>query len=367
MENREHIIYEQSKEFRIKEALEEIKKDGADAPEIKLAPEIEPQLMDLFAKFDSPGQHILGVVRCWNKNEDELFLFFERIESLQKALPELAGVVLVINNEGEEKSGGETQKNLSGINNGGVLVVPLTIKKYSWTAGLNGPVALLRKYCATREIDLHDQYVFNFSFDVKFDDVALQKLAENFRAGKTTITRRGEIVEQPVSSQDTARDDLEISQKISQLISGGSLPDKDFVKVLTLGRNTGSLIKLADLIALGGFDARCNALGGMEDQDFWLRKLISMLRASDISGAKSLLRGLRKPIEFQDSAWNALSSEKKLDKYDKEMLSLHKIIERLVSLHKAGAPTDSGALTDSEVPIDPEALIVPIEHRDFNL
>jgi len=358
MENREYIVYEQSKEFRIKEVLEEIKKDGSDAPEMKLALEIESQLKDLLAKFDASGKHILGVVRCWNKNPEELIQFRERIGSLQKALPELAGVVLVINNEGEEKSGGKTQNNLSEVNakyNGDTPILPLTLYNYSWTAGLNGPIAILKRYCATKEINTHNQYVFNFSFDVKFDDVALQKLAENFRAGKTIITGRGEIAEQSVSPQDTIKVAHEISQEISQLIHAGSLPDKDFTKVLTLGRNTGSLIKLADLIALGGFDARCNVLGGMEDQDFWLRKLIAMLRASDISGAKDLFRGLRKPIEFQDSAWNALSPEKKLDKYNKEMASLHKIIERLVSQHKAGAP------------IDPEALIVPIEYRDFNL
>ncbi len=312
-----------------KKCLKEIEFDGKDMPRLKTNQDSANNFGHLLELCENTyGTPIVCIVRCYNKSKEDINGFIARFERIKKFIPEIRGVMIAINKEGDKD--GQTGKNLDEIlkeNTGHKNIIPIQVKNYSWTAGLNGPAALLCQGAKEKNLDPENMSVFNLSFDTEFDDGALMDFAKQYRANKIVLTARKEL-EQPVpdTEWETVKNILRSNLSKKDKETPSILGNKDLMAV---ARNTAACFKLSQIADLKGYDKSCNETGGMEDHDFTIRTILDSLQNKNYPEAKKIIDAIRVPIEYNDPAWNGMPIEKKKEKLFREQKATEQALNRI--------------------------------------
>lgn len=316
------------------------------------------ELLNILIKENKPA--VVAIVRCWNKTPEDLAKFQTRIEAMKSKVPELAGILIAINADQDKNSATApaVENTLSAV-----PMVAVPVRGYSWTAGLNGPAALLHACLENHPEILNKTEIFNLSFDVDIPESSLELIHTAVSEGKPALSLR---IEENIQNKEQAESvqseyTIEIQAllaRISDIIKNPTITadhrqtyvETSGKSLAVLGRNTNLIAPLADVSSLGGFDPSCNKIGGMEDHDFFWR----MRFAGDTHKQTEYEIALKKPVMFEDPSWNKMPAgsveemKGRAFKYDHEVKALTQIINR-VSL-----------LVQSK-----QDLTVPTSQRDF--
>lgn len=275
-------------------------------------------------------KNIVGAVRCWNKSSSDLEALLSRIAAMKRVLPELRGIFVVINADQDEEH--MTRKGLLELvhtQGRDFSVIPLDIEKYSWTAGLNGPAALLARGLTEEGGAIKSTDIFNFSFGVEFDRASFVDLARRYRDNTYVATIRLNRGRKPAVTRDDVMGIIKnppvagVSGNISRIFAN---PD-----IMAVARNTATIMPLEEIIALGGYDSARNATGGMEDHDFLMRLLLDALRLGKMGKISAISRALEEPVYYTDHDWDALPDERRAAKLEDEQKALRSVAESLLS------------------------------------
>lgn len=288
------------------------------------------ELINACAKTEKP---IVGVARRWNASKEELLAFYQRLQRMQQIMPELVGVMLPVNDDADKER--QTSRNLDELIGERAiksLVVPLRVLNYSWTAGLNGPAALLHYGLKQGNAQPADVSVFNYSFNNEFEDDELRKLAKQYRDNRFIMAIKKDGARKPEISIRTIVDAL----------SGNALSEE----ILYAARNTGYIASLSDIARLKGYDTYCNGAGGMEDHEFAARLVFDAARRKDYGMVRAVLCSAKNPVYYTDTAWESLSKDQKRAKLDREMGAVKAIANRMALINDSSYET-------------------PLKHRDF--
>ncbi|HII15962.1 MAG TPA: hypothetical protein HA362_06640 [Nanoarchaeota archaeon] len=287
-------------------------------------------IVDVCAKR---AKAVVGVVRRWDASKEELMAFYHRMQEIKHTMPELAGVIFPVNDDADKNH--QTSRNLDELiaeRQIKHLVAPVRIQNYSWTAGLNGPAALLYHGLKKMGASTEGSSVFNLSFHTEFDESQLEKLAGHYRNHGLVIATRKDGPAKPNISL----------RMIADAFSGTAFAEE----ILYIARNTSFIVPLADIARLKGYSALCNGIGWMEDHEFAARLLFDALTHNDQTKVGAMLSSLRDPVYYTDAAWESLSAGKKRAKLDREIGAVKAIAKNLALLNGASYET-------------------PVEDRDF--
>jgi hypothetical protein len=303
---------------------------------------------------------IVAIVRCWNKSEIDLIEFLKRVQKFQESIPNLKGVFLSINNDGEDK--GFTDSNLQKAIEAVPLdipVVPIGVSNYTWTSGLNAPTAMLNEICLEKKIDFENVRVMNFSFGVDIPEEELEKIEKNIHENKYILTaRRTSDGTNPFLNNETGKD---LWKKFKEILRYPN--EADLTELAYTMRNTLNIIPLKDIIRLGGFNPLCNGetrafstthpnpfyshitnsretkitIRSMEDAEFFMRLILNALNSREFETIKNLRRAMDEPVFYDDKDWNKMHELKKIKKIGNEMTALSLIISGLAA--KESIPT----------------------------
>jgi hypothetical protein len=353
----------------IHKILETIHREEKDSPHLEISDRAAERLGELMERCRGEERKIVAIIRCWGKSEEDLREVMVRLEKMEKYLPELKGVIFAI--DADQGPTDETENNLNAVigrEKSTISVVPLKINNYSWTAGFNGPVALLSQSAKEQEIPEENIFIFPLSFDVEFEKKDLQMLAERFRKTGFVMTakRTGEEFLDKKQSKDLAHLTTDLISHPEKLIED----EEEIKKVVTLARNTATIVPLSEVSHIGGYDNSTNEIGGMEDHDLYLRILIDALHKGKIlekadnfspeekrkiiearAKVKTLLESMRNLVGYSDLAWEELGKDARQKKIKRELSALKIISQRIAALTGVG---------------DSEKYKTPVENRDFN-
>jgi hypothetical protein len=360
-------------ELDIHKILEEIHREEKDSPRLEMSDRATEQLKEFLEQCKSGDPKVVAVIRCWNKNREELAVLFSRLEKMRQIIPELGGAIVAINADQDKDQ--QTSAGIEEILAKDKLsfsVVPLPVRGYTWTAGLNGPAALLHQTSQAEHVPEENIFVFNLSFDVEFNDAELEKIAKRFRAGKVIVTARQEGEED--ITQERRK---EVARIITDVISHPEKKEEEYSgsqeileKILSVARNTAALASLSEIVRMGGYNNFCNKAGGQEDQDLYTRILLEAFLEAKIfekiddlpieekekrvaarKKAKKILEALRDAVGYQDPAWNKMPADKREAKIKRETTSRRIISKNIFALVKIS---------------DPNKYKTPEQNRDFN-
>ncbi len=298
---------------------------------------------------------VVAIVRCWNKDEDAIKLFAEKMKVLKEKIPGLQGVLMSIN---QKEDAGVTEKSLKAIsaNTSELDLVPLQIENYSLTAGLNSGAALINELCLQKKINRDRVRILNLSFDVELTPNELEQISEliNQDARYIFTVREDEAdVSQP--RNDIPANRFEALAKIIRNPESANLTE-----LVPLSRNTLSIYKLMDVVDLGGFNPNCNgqkvesptgeevSIRGMEDHELWMRTILRALKENKISVIKDLKKSLDNPVTYNDADWSKMSDEQRAAKLKNEKEAIRQIFAGLASKALDGQ-------------------VIPVEKQDFIL
>jgi len=356
----------------VAEILRNLHKEGAE-PRLEMDAVAIEQLEKFLEQCKSGEPKIVAVIRCWNKNQEELAALFSRLEKMRQIIPELGGVVVAINADQDKDQ--QTSVGIEEIltrDEPSFPVVPLPVRGYTWTAGLNGPAALLHQASQAEHLSEDDILVFNLSFDVEFSDDELEKISKRFKNNEFIVTARREIGE-----DDTRERRKEIARIITDVISHPEKKEEEYSgsqeileKILSVARNTAAMIPLAEIIEMGGYNNFCNKAGGQEDQDLYTRILLETFSEAKIleklddlpveekekimrarKKARKILEALRDSVGYQDPAWNKMPLDKRQAKIERETTSRRIISKNIFSLTRSSSS---------------DKYKTPEQNRDFN-
>jgi hypothetical protein len=269
---------------------------------------------EFLRKAERTGPTLVAIVRCWEKNDEEMRAFAKRIKGIKAGLPMLAGILLTIKKESDS---GITELALRKLNTEefGLPVAPIVVEDYTWTSGLNAGISLINELCLEENVDRQKIKMLFLSFDADLDRENLSKLKQAVDDHRFVFSVRGKV------------------RKTEEVFAVDHL------------RNTLSAITLMDLVRLGGFNPLTNGFGGMEDAEFFLR-LLSLAKKE---GREDILVAFKhaaeEPVFYEDSRIRSMSEEKWTAKRKNETEALQKILARSYE----------------------EDLIVPSAERDFPL
>lgn len=302
----------------------------------------------------------VSLVRCWNKDAAALETFADRFDETKKHFPELEASMISINGiQGKgDKDHMTTQSVAHAREQKHLSAVTVEVNNYTWTAGLNGPAALLFRLLTERGVlpdELKKIYILNQSFDVEMSSETSQRLSASVKKGDYVLTIREE--DGKYAADESAR--RELGEKIKEAMrTPDLLSEATFLEELArAGRNTGMIVPLSDIVEIGGFSNVCNAIGGMEDHDMYMRLLLKELHQV-INGKgpsdrlKKILRAFADPIVYNDPAWNSMAPEPKEKKKQAEGSAMKNIAIRLQQLQ-----------TSAQTSVD---YSTPLKERDFN-
>ncbi len=317
-----------------------------EAPHLELSPRAQAQLAELINKLnqnDRPA--VIAVIRCWNKSEGDLKALQTKLKTMRAQIPELAGALIAINADQDIKN---TAATIESLEQDQIPLITAPVRGYSWTAGLNGPAALLHAGLKSSPQTLAKTEILNVSFDADIPDSSLKVLHTAAANSEPALSVR---IEESVTDPEHAaivKEEYEeeikaLFRTTRDLITNKDTSDEDRARVIELQgkalailcRNTNLMAPLADIAKAGGFDPFCNGAGGMEDHDFLWR----LSFASDPNTQQAYRNALQDPVFFQDTAWNA-TDESKQDKrdfkYGHEVKALQTIVARLARSIQAG-------------------------------
>jgi hypothetical protein len=357
----------------INKILENLHREGEANSRLEIGSVGVEQLEKFLELCKSGEPKIVAVVRCWNKNQEELSSLFSRLERMRQIIPELGGAVVAINADQDKDQ--QTSAGIEEIlakDKPSFSVVPLPVRGYTWTAGLNGPAALLYQASQAEHLSEDNIFVFNLSFDVEFSDDELEKISKRFKNNEFIVTARREAGEDITKERrkETAKiitDVISHPEKKEEEYSGS----QDILeKILSVARNTAAIIPLAEIVRMGGYNNFCNKAGGQEDQDLYTRILLEAFNEAKIlkdldnlsmeekekimrarKKARKILEALRDSVGYQDPAWNKMPTDKRQAKIERETTSRRIISKNIFSLAKSS---------------DSDKYKTPEENRDFN-
>lgn len=305
---------------------------------------------------------VVAVVRCWKKDLPALEKFQAEINHIYQEVPSLKGVFLVINKDADA---GSTEKNLTHMaaSEGGVPIIPIAVERYTWTAGLNSAASVLNEICLRNAIDRESVKVMNMSFDVHIEDAELEKIRDSVHNNDYAFTAR-ETTEgdSPFDKKEAQALGKEIWEKFAAILRDPH--SSDLSQLSYMMRNTFNIIKLSDVVKLGGFNPLTNgkarkfspaapnpaffthydpkemkvSIQGMEDIEFFMRLVLGALKHNEVSVIKALRKAFSNPILYQDTSWNELKELKKISKISGEMTALSLILSGVASREYAPTP-----------------------------
>lgn len=362
------------------EALIE-QRDTPGSPKIEMSEPARQEFIRLLSSLvEKTGPKMIAVIRCWNKSAEDLRALRERLKTFQNECPELCGAMIAINSDGEKEKD-ESGRPMTAAyldtlatEKDSFPMVPVAIKNYTWTAGLNGPTALLHasgREAGLMETDIH---TLNLSFDAIFSPGTAGEISKRLQAGLPVMTLRIEEVlstpEETVTVEseyvgDGRENTSEIAplwDKMLVLLRKPEVTREEIAEfyefrskaLVMLSRNTALVFKLPDLVRNGGFNPACNGWGGMEDHEMFLRLLLEAEEGSE--AFQKLMETAKQPLLFSDPSWNSMpqGDEKKgrVFKYEHEKSAVEKIA---FDLHKRFREQLNGG----------GALVVPSDVQDF--
>lgn len=292
-----------------------------------------------------------SVVRCWDRTEEELKDFLDNIQEMKAQLPELKGLLAVINTvadpNSKTKSSIETTMQTEELD---FAVVPVDIvDNYSWTAGLNAPAALMYQGLRRENKPPENVSMFNISFDVRFDPQDLQNLLNQYRKLGFAITARKGSKNIPLPRANEVAELLRLPFEPAKKYLLGALSNQNIV---ALARNTATIVPLSEIARLQGYNNACNESGGMEDHEFIVRVILDFLRKGKFGIVKEILRACNNPAYYQDARWDNLTDEAKDKKISRELDAIITIAKNM-------------ELRSEETP-ENNKYVTPEQNRDFN-
>lgn len=337
-------------------------RDQKKVPYVEISDVSQETLVQLAASLlASNTKNTIAVIRCWDKTESELHQLSIRLQDMQARMSELKGVLVSVNADADTKGTAQTIDQMSVRHNMVLPMAALSVHEYSWTAGLNAPVALFGALCVDRKLDAQRQLLLSLSFDVQVSPEAQDEMAQRTRAGIPWTSVRVEQFPDTSESLKTqeAYEQLmveDVRTLVRMIIDShtGTMThiEERYPHLLAIGRNTMAMYSLAEIVALGGFNPACNSWGGMEDHEFRLRKLLQATRHGTPEDVDHLFQAMEKPVRYVDPAWQAADADSRAFKYAHELQALRHIVQEC-SRQFAGLDTDSGI------------FIVPKERQDF--
>lgn len=310
---------------KVEEYISSIETGKKGGPKLDIDNRGKGQIGVLVQNFVSIERSAVPVIRLWNKKQDDIKEVLKQLKSLNEAGVPIAGAVFAINksnSEGEIQDTMDTRSVIYDVLDGGgpiFPVVPVNIEGYTWTAGLNGPAALIIKALKESGVDLDRVYQLNISADVVFQDDAAKKLGAVVSKGELALMARQDRV---IKGDEEAKE--MVTQAIEKL---HDRTDNDPTRIVSLLRNTGLAVPLNIVEKLQGWDTRCNEWGGMEDVDFAVRALRGLLADKEIGKVKKLLKGT--PILYSDRSWDSMPAEGAKAKITREKEALDTISQML--------------------------------------
>jgi hypothetical protein len=191
--------------------------------------------------------------------------------------------------------------------------------------------------------------IFNISFDVKFDQQGLQNLANQWQKSGIAVTAREDSDNVPLPKTDEVTELLRLSYEPTEKDSPGVLINQN---IIALARNTATIVPLSEITRLEGYNNEYNESGGMEDHDFIVRLILDFLKKGKFGVVKRILRACNNPAYYQDTRWDALTSESRDEKKNRELGAIKTIAENIIRLHGEGASEENEYVT-------------PEQNRDF--
>ncbi|MDP4009975.1 MAG: hypothetical protein Q8P53_03240 [Candidatus Shapirobacteria bacterium] len=330
--------------------------NGAGVEVSEMGRQVFPGFIDAIKKStENGGQAAVAVIRCWGKDTKLLGELAYRIQTIKNNFPALVGVVLAINHDQDKND--MTEANLELLSQQrefAVPILPVKIKGYTWTSGLNSGIALVNEIAIEKGIDRENIRMLNMSFDVEIEDVELQKMAR--LAGEQryifTVRKTGEG-ELPFKT-----DLIETRKKLKGLIKKPLQSQVQLLELVYAMRNTLNLIPLSKLIELGGYNPLCNgkeiktvdgtrfSIMGMEDIEFFARAIQKDLQKGNFNVFKQLRIPMANPIVYTDPSWKRLKELSLIMKAGNERNALIQIFSDMARL---------------------DGNIVPVESQDFRI
>lgn len=342
----------------------ENKEIGEQVPSLHFDTFGKKQLVELVEKLKGGEKQIVSIIRCWNKGDVEITEILKKLEEMKKHMPELGGVFFSINAEGdvEDEQGKGTRERINILaeqQDLDVAIIPVDIHNYSWTAGLNGPAALLHNIAQQQGIAESNISVLNQSFDVHFDQHTLEEVSQRIQEGRPIVTSRSDELGAEHEEKEGARLALDlVKQQFESEEIDNTLEEQK--KILSLGRNTGMLLSLEDISMLGGFNRDTNEMGGMEDHEFGARLLVYTFRmakkekeaGNTAEGAKwmrkaiELMKAMKRPVHYSDSAWEKHTGKEA--KLEREKKALKTIIDNVTQRFASNTEPESAVLEKTQ-------------------
>lgn len=335
-----HGEYSESRDSRVENApFLNNPECAAPRPELEFQPgerQYWDQLVDKIVEKLQVGEPAaVSLIRCWGKNEQAMGDLADRFFAVQKSFPELLAPMISIN--GNTEKGDPNHMTTTAVQKARaekqLPTVTTEVKNYTWTAGLNGPTALLHHLLREKGVTpehLQKVYILNQSFDVEMDAEMSQKLSEAVKEGDYVFTIReesGMYAQDPEKRRQTGEKMVEALQDPKRVM------DSSFaLELARIIRNTGMLMPLSDIVEMKGYSNACNKIGGMEDHDLYLRILLSEFESvrsgkDPSSRLEKMLRALKSPLVYNDPAWNKMVAEgKQLPKIEAEANALQTIL-----------------------------------------
>lgn len=352
---------------RLENLLEKIEVEGEKetTPKIIFSDYGLEGLGELSRDLEGPNQEqLVAVIRCWNKNTDQLKDLSSRIKKMKEHLPGLAGVFLIINNEGEKGNATEESLELAGGEASfGVPIVPFRVENYTWTAGLNSGVALLNEISKEKGLDENKIRVVNMSFDTDLTEDELDKLNKEIEAQRFVFTERETGDGKPPISERGGK----LWEKFVALLRKPE--EANLAEISYAMRNTFNVIKLSDVVEMGGFNPVCNGvhgsddrkskksilksvdfpvpgedpreyIKGMEDAEFFMRLILKALQEGGVRTLKDIRESFDDPVVYEDRSWTRFQETERVNKIINDMISAGLIFQ--------GKVTDKYVLPESE-------------------
>ncbi len=395
MRNKEipRVEAEQEREKSYAELLRSIEIEsgaGGSKPHLALSEFGEQGMSSLDAALSSAKEvkedkepMVVAIVRCWNKSATDLKEFIERVRKIKENIPGLQGVFLSVNQEGDK--GGVTEKNLQELlaesPEAPVPIIPLSIENYTWTSGLNSATAVLNELCLRDGVGRDDVRVMNLSFDTDLDPEELKKTDQLIKERDYVFTaRKTSTGESPFEGGGNGKTQGEkIWEKFTEILRDPN--STDLSELAYSMRNTFNVIKLSDVVAMGGFNPMANgearkfspaspnpaffynydardvkvSIKGMEDAEFFMRLILNALKQGDISVLKEFRKSFDEPVLYEDKSWDKLGELKKIRKISNEMIALSLILSGMAtkeysSTARPGEKRVTGLVKDFYVP-----------------
>ncbi|MFA6160194.1 MAG: hypothetical protein WC678_03875 [Parcubacteria group bacterium] len=332
------------------------------------------------------GTGVMVVVRCWNKKPDEIKTFVERMEKFKKNIPNLQGVILVINNEGEKDN--ITEKSLTeslADKKSEIPIVPIKVQNYTWTSGLNSAVGILNEMALKNDVPTDNIRVMNISFGVDLDEQELKTCNDDIEKNQFVVTaRKTSEGANPFEKKEMGEDLWKKFKDILRFPNEAELAELAYTM-----RNTFNVISLKNIVDLGGFNPLCNGEGrkfsttqpnpffrhldsmkespvsikGMEDVEFFMRLILGSLQSGDNTVIKELRKAMDNPVFYTDYDWNKMHEVSKIRKIGNEMTALSLIFSGLATKESVRTGKDGERKTVGLV----KKMYVPKSMQDFYL